>query len=109
MENQFSQGIPHRLTEDDIHNGWFLPKGSIVIANIWSLIRLHYSLSPFLIFYRKMTHDPRVYTNPMVFDPERFIAKAGKEPEMHPSNLVFGFGRRICPGNKLLGVRKQKH
>ncbi|KAJ7192805.1 cytochrome P450 [Mycena pura] len=76
-------GIPHRLTEDDIHDGWFLPKGSIVIANIW-----------------KMTHDPRVYTNPMVFDPERFIAKEGKEPEMDPSNLVFGFGRRICPGNK---------
>ncbi|KAJ7636278.1 cytochrome P450, partial [Roridomyces roridus] len=48
----------------------------IVLTNIW-----------------KMTHDPRVYSNPWTFDPERFVAKEGKEPEMDPRDLMFGFGR----------------
>ncbi|KAJ7634335.1 cytochrome P450 [Roridomyces roridus] len=73
--------VPHCLSEDDIHNGWFIPKGSIVIANIW-----------------KMTHDPRVYTDPMNFNPGRFIPCENKQPEMDPTDLVFGFGRRIYEG-----------
>ncbi|KAJ7624408.1 cytochrome P450 [Roridomyces roridus] len=77
-------GMPHRLVADDVHNGYFLPKGSLVLTNIW-----------------KMTHDPRVYSNPWTFDPERFIAKEGKQPEMDPRDLMFGFGRRICPGRVL--------
>lgn len=28
-------GAPHRLLEDDVHDGYFIPKGSSVIANIW--------------------------------------------------------------------------
>lgn len=30
------QGIPHMLREDDVCDGFLIPKGSIVIANIWS-------------------------------------------------------------------------
>ena len=28
-------GIPHMLEKDDIYNGYFLPKGSLVHANQW--------------------------------------------------------------------------
>ena len=28
-------GLPHRLMEDDVYNGMFIPKGSLVFANIW--------------------------------------------------------------------------
>ena len=28
-------GFPHRLTEDNIYNGYFIPVGSLVFANIW--------------------------------------------------------------------------
>ena len=28
-------GVPHRTSEDDIHNGYYIPKGSLVFANIW--------------------------------------------------------------------------
>lgn len=28
-------GIPHAATEDNIHSGYLIPKGSIVIPNIW--------------------------------------------------------------------------
>jgi len=27
--------LPHRLMQDDEYNGYFLPKGSWVIGNIW--------------------------------------------------------------------------
>ena len=28
-------GVPHRSLEDDEYRGYFIPKGSIVVANIW--------------------------------------------------------------------------
>ena len=28
-------GIPHAAAEDDVYEGYFIPKGSTVIANIW--------------------------------------------------------------------------
>lgn len=45
-----------------------------------------------------MTHDPDVYPDPMIFRPERFL---GESPAPDPRALVFGFGRRICPGRFL--------
>jgi len=32
--------------------------------------------------------------NPSQFNPERFLAKDGKEPETEPRTMCFGFGRR---------------
>ncbi|KAJ7510102.1 cytochrome P450 [Mycena galericulata] len=78
-------GLPHRAMDDDVHDGYFIPKGSLVLANIWN-----------------MAHDPEVYANPMTFNPSRFIASDGHSPEPDPRDIVFGFGRRVCPG-KLLG------
>ena len=69
--------IPHRLIEDDVHAGYFLPKGTIVIPNLW-----------------KMLHDPETYPDPMSYKPERFIASPGHERETDPRTMVFGFGRR---------------
>ncbi|KAJ7761965.1 cytochrome P450 [Mycena maculata] len=77
-------GLPHRAMEDDIHNGYLIPKGSLVLANIWN-----------------MMHNPEVYANPMAFDPSRFIASDGHAAEPDP-DVVFGLGRRVCPG-KLFG------
>jgi len=74
-------GVPHRVTEDNVFNGYFIPKGSLVLTNIW-----------------QMNHDPEVYSDPMSFRPERFM---GPKPEMDPAEACFGFGRRICPGRVL--------
>ncbi|KAG1823196.1 cytochrome P450 [Suillus variegatus] len=74
-------GLLHCVAEDDIHDGYYIPKGSLVIPNIWFML-----------------NDPRAYTNPSQFNPERFLAKHGTEPEMEPRTVCFGFGRRICPG-----------
>lgn len=37
----------------------------------------------------------------MRFRPERFLYSSSKKSEADPTNLVFGFGRRICPGRIL--------
>ncbi|KAI0824638.1 cytochrome P450 [Trametes gibbosa] len=76
--------IPHRSVEDDFHAGYFIPKGSIIIANCW-----------------RMLHHPETYADPTAFNPERFLAAPGKEAEIDPRGVVFGFGRRICPGLQL--------
>ncbi|KAH9938482.1 cytochrome P450 [Fomitopsis serialis] len=77
-------GVPHYLTEDDTHEGYFLPKGTIVIANIWRMLR-----------------DSSRYPNPDVFNPDRFLPSNDAEPEYDPRHIVFGFGRRVCPGSQL--------
>lgn len=28
-------GIPHRLTQDDVYKGYFLPKGTVILPNQW--------------------------------------------------------------------------
>ncbi|KAL6787324.1 cytochrome P450 [Trichoderma sp. SZMC 28012] len=71
-------GLPHTVTADDTYEGYFIPKGAMLLANIWFFL-----------------HDPDVYKDPMMFNPERFVSPAC-EPD--PQLYVFGFGRRICPG-----------
>jgi len=41
-----------------------------------------------------MTRDETIYANPEVFRPERFLDKDCTDPR----GIVFGFGRRMCPG-----------
>ncbi|KAE9398795.1 cytochrome P450 [Gymnopus androsaceus JB14] len=74
-------GVPHCTVREDVHDGMFIPKGAIIFSNIWS-----------------MTHDPKVYKKPMEFNPGRFL---GDAPEQDPKEIVFGFGRRVCPGRLL--------
>ncbi|KAE9372779.1 putative cytochrome P450 oxidoreductase OrdA-like protein [Stipitochalara longipes BDJ] len=76
--------IPHMTTEDDILGEYLIPKGALLLPNIW--------------FF---THDPDVYHEPMEFKPERFLPIDGSLPEPDPHKLSFGFGRRICPGQFL--------
>ncbi|EJC99766.1 cytochrome P450 [Fomitiporia mediterranea MF3/22] len=80
----FPLGISHRAIEEGELEGKYIPKGSMIIPNVW-----------------QMMHDERNYNNPMEFNPDRFIAKTddtflSSVPD--PALAVFGFGRRICPG-----------
>lgn len=45
-----------------------------------------------------MMHDPAVYDHPDSFEPERSLSPRN-QPD--PSSIVFGYGRRICPGRFL--------
>ncbi|THU98501.1 cytochrome P450 [Dendrothele bispora CBS 962.96] len=74
-------GLPHVCTQDDVHDGYFIPKGSIIFTNVWQFLR-----------------DPKTYSDPDKFSPERFMESPSHEKEKDPKNYVFGFGRRACPG-----------
>ncbi|KAK0186879.1 cytochrome P450 [Armillaria mellea] len=80
-------GLPHRLMEDDVYRDMFIPKGSLVFGNIWSILR-----------------DESIYPNPDAFEPERFLKPADPltEKRRDVRNYVFGFGRRTCPGAHLV-------
>ncbi|KAF8872236.1 cytochrome P450 [Infundibulicybe gibba] len=76
-------GVPHTSIEDDIYKGFFIPKGSIVFANVWA-----------------MTHDENTYKDPDRFYPGRHFddqGRLGKDDTI----LAFGFGRRVCAGRHL--------
>ncbi|KKA21750.1 Cytochrome P450 oxidoreductase OrdA-like protein [Rasamsonia emersonii CBS 393.64] len=77
-------GLPHMTTEDDVCEGYLIPKGALLLPNIWGFL-----------------HDPKSYHDPMTFKPERFLEQDGHPPEPDPHSLAFGFGRRICPGRLL--------
>ncbi|EIN07330.1 cytochrome P450 [Punctularia strigosozonata HHB-11173 SS5] len=75
-------GLPHAASEDDEYNGYFIPKGSIVIGNIWAILQ-----------------DPSHYPKPESFNPDRFMKDGQIDPDvLDPALAAFGFGRRICPG-----------
>ncbi|EIW59364.1 cytochrome P450 [Trametes versicolor FP-101664 SS1] len=75
--------IAHVTVEDDEFHGYFIPAGTTVVPNVWACM-----------------HDPRIYPEPEKFCPERFIGKDGRlNPDvLDPATLIFGSGRRICPG-----------
>lgn len=75
-------GIPHRLDseEDDEYQGLRIPASSTIFSNVWNMVR-----------------DPKAYREPEVFNPERFLG-AAESIELNPEDIIFGFGRRRCPG-----------
>lgn len=74
--------IPKSLREDDDYKGYHLPKGAIVLENVWAVFR-----------------DPVTYPEPHVFRPERFLKDGKLDTSVRdPDDRVFGSGRRICPG-----------
>ena len=47
---------------------------------------------------RAIFHDPEIYPDPEEFKPERFLNKDGTARDDPTLTLVFGVGKRICPG-----------
>jgi cytochrome P450 len=74
-------GVAHTSTRDDVYKGFFIPKGSTMVANAWAIL-----------------HDPELYPDPEEFKPERFLNEDGSVRDDSTLSLVFGIGKRICPG-----------
>lgn len=88
--------LPHVLSQDDSFGGYRFPKGTVFIANAWSIHR----------------HEAE-YEAPNEFVPERFLhhpygmrpsPKAESAQELGNSGrralYTFGSGRRLCPGEQ---------
>ncbi|KAI0050246.1 cytochrome P450 [Auriscalpium vulgare] len=82
-------GVPHTSIEDDVYEGYFIPKGSLIVANAWYMA------------ISAMFRDPTVYPDPETFNPERFLTAEGQFKDDPRLNAIFGFGKRICPGRFL--------
>jgi cytochrome P450 len=81
-------GVPHLLEQDDVYNGYFIPKGTVVHACEQAISR-----------------DPALYPSPESFNPARWLSPefpSYREPLTAHPTLVghhqFGVGRRSCPG-----------
>ncbi|KAI7971499.1 hypothetical protein EIK77_001375 [Talaromyces pinophilus] len=73
------ESVPHLNTEEDEYMGYRIPKGSIILPNVWGI---HL--------------NPDIYPDPNNFLPERWLAKGAP-----PEHAAFGFGRRICTGQHI--------
>lgn len=74
-------GLPHAAMEDGTIQGYHIPKGAIIITNLWNML-----------------HNPEIYPDPFAFKPERHIATPERPAQLDPREICFGYGRRICPG-----------
>nr|GMC87133.1 flavonoid 3'-hydroxylase [Ipomoea batatas] len=83
--------LPRMAAQSCEINGYFIPKGATLLVNVWAIAR-----------------DPNVWTNPLEFNPHRFLP-GGEKPNVDIKRndfemIPFGGGRRICSGMRL-GIR----
>ncbi|KAJ3558856.1 hypothetical protein NM688_g680 [Phlebia brevispora] len=82
-------GLPRCSTQDDWYKGYFIPKGTLIILNVWG-----------------MNRDPAYFPDYDDFRPERYLGESGDlcdpVPDTHgQGHLSFGAGKRICVGKDL--------
>ena len=99
-------GIPHESVKEDTYRGWKIPEGSMVMPNIWNMMRDE------KVYGTSGSLPSKKQGGVESFEPERFLKKVqhadvdgddteededeGKTgvKEEDPSSIVFGFGRR---------------
>ncbi|KAL0567075.1 hypothetical protein V5O48_014916 [Marasmius crinis-equi] len=78
--------VPHATITPEEYGGYLIPEGTTIFVNVWGIF-----------------HDPELFDNPEVFNPDRYIlnefgTKPGVDGSDLRTNLAFGCGRRRCPG-----------
>uniref|UniRef100_A0A0W0F869 Putative cytochrome P450 n=1 Tax=Moniliophthora roreri TaxID=221103 RepID=A0A0W0F869_MONRR len=78
--------VPHATLADEEYRGFVLPKGTTILVNTYGIY-----------------NNPQHFDNPGTFNPERYLShefgvKEGVDASFFRDDLVFGYGRRACPG-----------
>ncbi|KAI9151445.1 Cytochrome P450 monooxygenase yanC [Paramyrothecium foliicola] len=86
-------GLPHLAIEDDVFEGYSIPKGTTIIASAYSM--------------HLRSED---FEQPDKFDPDRYVRNPygvrwsasqvdqQQQDEGRKATYTFGIGRRVCPG-----------
>eukprot|EP00058_Branchiostoma_floridae_P013205 XP_002598693.1 hypothetical protein BRAFLDRAFT_250482 [Branchiostoma floridae] len=80
-------GLPHAVPRDTEFYGYIIPKDTIVFAGQWSV-----------------HHDPELFPEPDMFDPERFLDDEGNFKNIEYF-MPFSMGPRSCMGQPLAEVQ----
>ncbi|KVH98336.1 hypothetical protein Ccrd_023410 [Cynara cardunculus var. scolymus] len=76
-------GGPRAFSENCTVAGYHVPKGTWLLINMWKLHR-----------------DPKIWSDPLEFRPERFLTPDHKDVDVKGGDfelIPFGAGRRSCP------------
>ncbi|XP_065261482.1 cytochrome P450 2U1 [Emys orbicularis] len=75
--------VPRMASATAVLQGYIIPKGSVIVPNLWSVHR-----------------DPNIWERPDDFQPTRFLDENGQliKREMF---IPFGIGKRVCMGEQL--------
>lgn len=76
-------GITHRVTEDSELGGYFIPKDTHVVPNLWYI-----------------HHSTKIWGDPENFRPERFLSEDNKCIK-NDALAPFSTGKRRCVGENL--------
>ncbi|XP_030841899.1 LOW QUALITY PROTEIN: cytochrome P450 2J2-like, partial [Strongylocentrotus purpuratus] len=76
--------LPHMTSADVSIGPYTIPKGTIVIPNLWAV-----------------HHDPKEWCNPHLFNPDRFLSADGQTVVKNEAWMPFSIGRRDCLGVQL--------
>lgn len=71
----------------NVYDGYFIPKGTMVMVNQWSLSR-----------------DEDVFPDASRFDPTRHLTADGQLKDHLVHHFAFGHGRRVCPLRQVVGL-----
>lgn len=81
-------GLPRGTKEDTFFGEYFIPKNTVVLANLLAVHR-----------------NPELWERPEEFDPSRFLKRDGTGLVKKPEYLIaFSVGKRMCPGEALTTV-----
>ncbi|KAI1883606.1 hypothetical protein AGOR_G00233300 [Albula goreensis] len=75
--------IPHMASQTTVFRDYVIPKGTVILPNLWSVHR-----------------DPTVWDNPDTFHPCRFLNGNG-QIQRRECFVPFGIGHRVCMGEQL--------
>ncbi|KAH9029938.1 cytochrome P450 [Lactarius pseudohatsudake] len=94
-------GIPHSAIQDDWYGDYFIPKGSLVMSNLWRVPR-HLVRSPTDSQppKREIANDPEIYEDPGTFRPERFLGRSecSRPPRVRVRLWAARLSRRSASG-----------
>ncbi|XP_005872504.1 PREDICTED: cytochrome P450 2U1 [Myotis brandtii] len=75
--------IPHMTSEKTVLQGYTIPKGTVIVPNLWAVHR-----------------DPAIWEKPDDFNPNRFLDDQGQLIKRE-TFIPFGIGKRVCMGEQL--------